>query len=107
MVERTDDQPGTGSAAYCSAVSLRQAAKALVLAQRSYANNATTSSCMVISPVNCNGWFVTTLTPRRPDQQTSNTSSKHPGADAALFSAAERQNSAAAACWAKSVENAK
>ncbi|HEV8069153.1 MAG TPA: hypothetical protein VGP76_15550, partial [Planctomycetaceae bacterium] len=44
---------------------------------------------MVISPVNCNGWFRTTLTPRRPDQQTSNTSSKHPGADAALFSTTE------------------
>src|SRR5205823_8172149 len=55
MVERTDDHPGTGSATYCSAVSLRQASKTLVLAQRSYANNATTSSCMVISPVNCSG----------------------------------------------------
>src|SRR5205823_1779731 len=50
MVERTDDHPGTGSATYCSAVSLRQASRTLVLAQRSYANNATTSSCMVISP---------------------------------------------------------
>src|SRR5438876_5599509 len=50
MVERTDDQPGTGSATYCSAVSLRQASRTLVLAQRSYANNATTSSCMRISP---------------------------------------------------------
>src|SRR5262249_50462809 len=46
MVERTDDHPGTGSATYCSAVSLRQASRTLVLAQRSYANNATTSSCM-------------------------------------------------------------
>src|SRR5450432_1514167 len=91
MVERTDDHPGTGSATYCSAVSLRQASKTLVLAQRSYANNAMKSSCMVISPLNCNGgWFGTTLTRRRPDQQTSNTSSKHPGADAALFSPAER-----------------
>src|ERR1019366_777222 len=88
MVERTDDQPGTGSATYCSAVSLRQASKTLLLAQRSYANNATTSSCMVISPVNGNGWFGTTLTPRHPDQQTSNTSSKHPGADAVVFSTA-------------------
>src|SRR6516164_5067750 len=50
MVERTDDHPGTGSATYCSAVSLRQASRTLVLAQRSYANNATTSSCMRISP---------------------------------------------------------
>src|SRR5215813_13727046 len=50
MVERTDDHPGTGSATYCSAVRLRQASKTLVLAQRSYANNATTSSCMRISP---------------------------------------------------------
>src|ERR1700692_4654207 len=50
MVERTDDQPGTGSAKYCSAVSLRQGSRTLVLAQRSYANNATTSSCMRISP---------------------------------------------------------
>src|ERR1700737_1483155 len=50
MVERTDDQPGTGSATYCSAVSWRQASRTLVLAQRSYANNATTSSCMRISP---------------------------------------------------------
>src|SRR5947199_6745041 len=50
MVERTDDQLGTGSATYCSAVSLRQASRTLVLAQRSYANNATTSSCMRISP---------------------------------------------------------
>src|SRR5215472_2371563 len=46
MVERTGDHPGTGSATYCSAVSLRQASRTLVLAQRSYANNATTSSCM-------------------------------------------------------------
>src|SRR5580704_6974505 len=45
-VERTDDQPGTGSATYCSAVSLRQASKSLKLAQRSYANKATMSSCM-------------------------------------------------------------
>src|ERR1700690_2031963 len=50
MVERTDDHPGTGSATYCSAVSLRQASRTLVLDQRSYANNATTSSCMRISP---------------------------------------------------------
>src|SRR3982074_2735820 len=50
MVERTDDQPGTGSATYCSAVSLRQASRTLVLAQRSYANNATTSSCTWTSP---------------------------------------------------------
>src|SRR5713101_6771727 len=50
MVERTDDHPGTGSATYCSALSLRQASRTLVLAQRSYANNATTSSCMRISP---------------------------------------------------------
>src|SRR6516164_6824596 len=50
MVERTDDHPGTGSETYCSAVSLRQASRTLVLAQRSYANNATTSSCMRISP---------------------------------------------------------
>src|SRR5580704_9566665 len=50
MVERTDDQPGAGSATYCSAVSLRQASRTLVLAQRSYANNATTSSCTRISP---------------------------------------------------------
>src|SRR5438067_11777000 len=50
MVERTDDQPGTGSATYCSAVSLRQASKTLRFAQRSYANRATKSSCMVISP---------------------------------------------------------
>src|SRR5882672_11261146 len=50
MVERTDDHPGTGSATYCSAVSLRQASRTLELAQRSYANNATTSSCMRISP---------------------------------------------------------
>src|SRR5437773_9059892 len=50
MVERTDDHPGTGSATYCSAVSLRQASRTLVLAQRSYANRATKSSCMVISP---------------------------------------------------------
>src|ERR1700722_13292335 len=50
MVERTDDQPGTGSATYWAAVSLRQASRTLVLAQRSYANNATTSSCMRISP---------------------------------------------------------
>src|ERR1700676_3331553 len=57
MVERTDDQPRTGSATYCSAVSLRQASKTLVLAQRSYANNATTSPCTVISPVCCKGWF--------------------------------------------------
>src|SRR5580704_5420058 len=49
MVARTDDQPGTGSATYCVAVSLRQASRTLVLAQRSYANNATTSSCMRIS----------------------------------------------------------
>jgi hypothetical protein len=53
---------------------------------------------MVISLVNCNGWFRTTLTPCRSDQQASNTSSKHPGADAELFSSAERQSSAAAAC---------
>src|SRR6516164_5241850 len=46
MVERTDDHPGTGSATYCSAVSLRQASRTLVLAQRSYANRVTTSSCM-------------------------------------------------------------
>src|SRR6266699_2094744 len=50
MVERTDDHPWTGSATYCSAVSLRQASRTLVLAQRSYANNATTSSCMRITP---------------------------------------------------------
>src|SRR5262245_39537856 len=50
MVERTDDHPGTGSATYCSAVSLRQVSWTLALAQRSYANNATTSSCMRISP---------------------------------------------------------
>src|SRR5262245_47357258 len=50
MVERTDDQPGTGSATYCSAVSLRQASRTLRLAQRSYANRATISSCMRISP---------------------------------------------------------
>src|SRR5215468_8662661 len=49
-VERTDDQPGTGSATYCSAVSLRQASRTLRLAQRSYAKRATTSSCMRISP---------------------------------------------------------
>src|SRR5207247_156087 len=49
MVERTDDDPGTGSATYCSAVSLRQASRTLRLAQRSYANRATKSSCMVIS----------------------------------------------------------
>src|SRR5439155_11845548 len=40
----------TGSATYCSALSLRQASRTLVLAQRSYPNNATTSSCMRISP---------------------------------------------------------
>src|SRR5215813_12644012 len=50
MVERTDDHPGAGSATYCSADSWRQASRTLVLAQRSYANNATTSSCMRISP---------------------------------------------------------
>src|SRR5262249_22489948 len=50
MVERTDDQPGTGSAPYCSAVSLRQASRTLRLAHRSYANRATISSCMRISP---------------------------------------------------------
>src|SRR5216683_7758565 len=50
MVERTDDHPGTGSATYCSAVSLRQASRTLRFAQRSYANRATKSSCMVISP---------------------------------------------------------
>src|ERR1700694_3215922 len=50
MVERTDDHPATGSATYCSAVTLRQASRTLVLAQRSDANNATTSSCMRISP---------------------------------------------------------
>src|ERR1700722_18696622 len=50
MVERTDDHPGTGSATYCSAVNLRQASRTLRFAQRSYANRATTSSCMVISP---------------------------------------------------------
>src|SRR5258708_14518750 len=49
MVERTDDHPGTGSATYCAAVSLRQASRTLVLAQRSYANNATKSSCMWVS----------------------------------------------------------
>src|SRR6516162_8689543 len=49
MVERTDDHPVAGSATYCSAVSLRQASTTLVLAQRSYANNATISSCMRIS----------------------------------------------------------
>src|SRR6202022_715569 len=50
MVEHTDDHPGTGSATYCSAVSLRQASRTLPLAQRSYANRATKSSFMVISP---------------------------------------------------------
>src|SRR3954464_11916369 len=50
MVERTDDQPGTGSATYCSAVSLWQASRTLRLAQRSYANRATTSSCMATLP---------------------------------------------------------
>src|SRR4051812_32136211 len=49
MVERTDDHaptPGTSSAMYCSAVSARHASRTLAFAQRSYANNATTSSCM-------------------------------------------------------------
>src|SRR3712207_1746510 len=50
MVERTDDHPGTGSATYCSAVSLRQASRILVLAQRSYANKAARSSCMGMAP---------------------------------------------------------
>src|SRR5436190_6530773 len=49
MVERTDDQPGTGSATYCSAVNLRQASSIFALAQRSYANRATISSCMRIT----------------------------------------------------------
>src|SRR5437588_11428505 len=49
LVERTDDQPGTGSATYGSAVSLRQASRTLRLAQRSYANRATISSCRGIS----------------------------------------------------------
>lgn len=44
------DLTGTGSATYCSAVSLRQASRTFVLAQRSYANKATTASCMRISP---------------------------------------------------------
>ena len=34
-VERTDAHPGTGSAAYCSAVSRRQASRTLRFAQRS------------------------------------------------------------------------
>src|SRR5262245_27653652 len=50
MVERTDAHPAMGSATYCSALSLRQVSRTLVLAQRSYANNATTSSCMRITP---------------------------------------------------------
>ena len=48
---RADRQPpGTGSATYCSAVSLRQASRTVRFAQRSYANRATKSSCMVIFP---------------------------------------------------------
>jgi hypothetical protein len=35
---------------YCSAVNLPRASRTLRFAQRSYANRATTSSCMVISP---------------------------------------------------------
>src|SRR5262245_31131640 len=50
MVAGSDDHAGTGSATYCSAVSLRQASRTLALAQRSYANNATKSSCMRNSP---------------------------------------------------------
>jgi len=34
IVDRTDDQPGTGSATYCSAVSFRQASRTRALAQR-------------------------------------------------------------------------
>src|SRR5579884_750579 len=42
-------QPGTGSAAYCSAVSFRQASSILSLAQRLNANSEAKSSCMVPS----------------------------------------------------------
>src|SRR5262245_26779515 len=50
MVERTDDQPGTGSATNCSALSLRQASNTLRLAQRSYLHRVARSSCMIAPP---------------------------------------------------------
>ncbi len=45
-VEHTDDQPGIGSAAYCSAVSLRQATSMWALAQRLKAKSEGKSSFM-------------------------------------------------------------
>src|SRR6516165_8641481 len=47
-VERMGDQPGTGSAAYCSGVSLRQASSILALAHRLKANSEAKSSRMRI-----------------------------------------------------------